>query len=365
MDITEILSFYELPQIVVARNVFGTQFLMLLESDETEQGLQYLSVPVSNEKLNLFKGKKIDLLSIYTKPEVDHYYLMYTKGDNEFLIKQIDFDDITEDMLPLEGFYCEYNENPVENLVNKSIISGHISSSLAIVDAHNSHQIDCNTLATIILNYQDLVKSSHVSLYGTKKIEEARLDVIATQAASFDVEFQSSLPLDLFGSSKINETFGVVDRLLGISDDEQLFKEVEEQHYKVLGSLKKFVSVLAENKYSLRHSWVASTIERIVVEKSFDSNHVCKLFEKLKQIDETESDDISFEGVLVSADAKNGKWGLLQDNGKIVRGHSDDVDLLNGIQIKSTKYTFKCHTQIIKDLVKRKETNIYTLYKID
>ena len=364
MEITEILSFYELPQIVVARNVFGTQFLMLLESDETELGLQYLSVPVSNEKLNLFKGKKIDLLSIYTKPEVDQYYLMYTKGDNEFLIKQINFDDITEDMLPLAGFYCEYNENPVENLVNKSIISGRISSSLAIVDAHNSHQINCNTLATIILNYQDLVKSSHASLYGTKNIEEARLDVIATQAASFDVEFQSSLPLDLFGSSKINETFGVVDKLLGISDNEQLFKEVEEQHYKVLGSLKKFVSVLAENKYSLRHSWVVSTIERSTVEKSFDSNHVCELFEKLKQIDETESDDISFEGVLVSADAKNGKWGLLQDNGKIVRGHSDNIDLLNGIQIKSTKYTFKCHTRIIKDLVKRKETKIYTLYEI-
>lgn len=364
LEITEILSFYELPQIVVARNVFGTQFLMLLESDETEQGLQYLSVPVSNEKLNLFKGKKIDLLSIYAKPEVDQYYLMYTKGDNEFFIQKIDFDDITEDMLPLEGFYCEYNENPIENLVNKSIISGRISSSLAIVDAHNSHQIDCNTIATIILNYQDLVKSSHVSLYGTKNIEEARLDVIATQAASFDVEFQSSLPLNLFGSSKINETFGVVDKLLGISDEEQLLKEVEEQHYKVLGSLKKFVSVLAENKYSLRHSWVASTIERIAVEKSFDSNHVCELFEKLKQIDETESDDISFEGVLVSADAKNGKWGLLQDNGKIVRGHSDDVNLLNGIQIKSTKYTFKCHTRIIKDLVKRKETKIYTLYEI-
>ena len=142
LEITEILSFYELPQIVVARNVFGTQFLMLLESDETELGLQYLSVPVSNEKLNLFKGKKIDLLSIYTKPEVDQYYLMYTKGDNEFLIKQINFDDITEDMLPLAGFYCEYNENPVENLVNKSIISGRISSSLAIVDAHNSYHIN-------------------------------------------------------------------------------------------------------------------------------------------------------------------------------------------------------------------------------
>ena len=246
LEITEILSFYELPQIVVACNVFGTQFLMLLESDETELGIQYLSVPISNEKLNLFKVKKIDLLSIYTEPEVNQYYLMYTKGDNEFLIQEVSSDNITKDMLPLEGFYCEYDENPVENLINKSIISGRISSSLAIVDAHNSHQIDCNTLATIILNYQDLVKSSHASLYGTKNIEEARLDVIATPAASFDVEFQSSLPLDLFGSSKINETFGVVDKLLGISDDEQLFKEVEEQHHKVLGSLKKFVSVLAE-----------------------------------------------------------------------------------------------------------------------
>ena len=147
------------------------------------------------------------------------------------LVEEVCIDHITEDMLPLEGFYCEYNENPVENLINKSIISGRISSSLAIVDAHNSHRIDCNTLATIILNYQDLVKSSHASLYGAKNTEEARLDVIATQAASFDVEFQSLLPLDLFGSSKISDTFGVVDKLLGISDDEQLFKEVEEQHF--------------------------------------------------------------------------------------------------------------------------------------
>ena len=52
LEITEILSFYELPQIVVARNVFGTQFLLLLESDETELGIQYLSVPISTEKLN-------------------------------------------------------------------------------------------------------------------------------------------------------------------------------------------------------------------------------------------------------------------------------------------------------------------------
>lgn len=118
LEFTEILSFYELPQIVVARNVFGTQFLMLLESDETELGIQYLSVPISNEKLNLFKGRKIDLLSIYIEPEVDQYYLMYTQGDNEFLIQEICSKNITEDMLPLEGFYCEYNENPVENLIN-------------------------------------------------------------------------------------------------------------------------------------------------------------------------------------------------------------------------------------------------------
>lgn len=365
LEIIEILSFYELPQIVVARNVFGTQFLMLLESDETELGIQYLSVPISNEKLNLFKGKKIDLLSIYTNPEFDQYYLMYTKGKNEFQVQEISIEHISKDMLPLEGFYCEYNENPIENLVNKSIISGRISSSLAIIDAHNSHQIDCNTLATIIQNYQDLVKSSHASLYGTKNTEEARLDIIATQAASFDVEFQSLLPLDLFGSSKISETFGVIDKLLGISEDEQLFKEIEDQHYKVLGSLKKFVSVLAENKYSLRHSWVKSTIERSAIEKSFDTNQVCGLYEKLKQINETESEDISFEGILVLADAKNGRWGLLQDNGKTVRGRSDDVDLLNGIQIKGTKYTFKCHTRTIKDLVKKKEIKIYTLYDIE
>lgn len=100
LEFTEILSFYELPQIVVARNVFGTQFLMLLESDETELGIQYLSVPISNEKLNLFKGRKIDLLSIYIEPEVDQYYLMYTQGDNEFLIQEICSKNITEDMLP-------------------------------------------------------------------------------------------------------------------------------------------------------------------------------------------------------------------------------------------------------------------------
>lgn len=104
LEIVEILSFYDLPQIMVGRDACGNQFIMLLESDNSEHGFQYLSVPCSNDILKSFREKRIDLLSIFLNSN-NQYYLISTKDFSMFISQEICLEDITQDMLPAEGFF--------------------------------------------------------------------------------------------------------------------------------------------------------------------------------------------------------------------------------------------------------------------
>ena len=64
-----ILEFYDVPQILVAKDSFGTQYLCLLFDDGA--GCRYTGIKISSSRLDDYWGGRIDLRTLYLNPEND------------------------------------------------------------------------------------------------------------------------------------------------------------------------------------------------------------------------------------------------------------------------------------------------------
>ena len=67
-----ILEFYGVPQILVAKDSFGTQYLCLLFDDGA--GCKYTGIKISSSRLDDYWGGRIDLRTLYLNPENDNEY---------------------------------------------------------------------------------------------------------------------------------------------------------------------------------------------------------------------------------------------------------------------------------------------------
>ena len=101
----EVIVFYEIPQVFVATDIFGANYLCLLYPYDDETCYKYLAVRISEKRLNLFKGQKIDLLSIYKKPEDNSYLDVIVRGANDILAIPLESIKVQPFMLPDEGFF--------------------------------------------------------------------------------------------------------------------------------------------------------------------------------------------------------------------------------------------------------------------
>lgn len=104
LTIDKIIDFYDVPQIITAKDIFGTSFLCLLYSDEPT--CKYTGVKIPDARLSQFVTGKIDLRSIFTNSEDDSYFDMWMEGQTikceQLAIKQLD-----ESKLPAPGYYHE------------------------------------------------------------------------------------------------------------------------------------------------------------------------------------------------------------------------------------------------------------------
>lgn len=104
LKIDNILSYYDVPQIFVAKDIFSTKYLCLLY--DNEEVCKYTGIKISNERLNEYTRGKIDLRSVFTKPE-DETYFDITYDNDKLNFSKFNTTQLTEDKLPEPGFYNE------------------------------------------------------------------------------------------------------------------------------------------------------------------------------------------------------------------------------------------------------------------
>ena len=99
------LEYYDVPQILVAADATGTNYLCTLYQNDTESGYHYLAVQISEARLAAFEGGQFDLRDAYTHPESDKgLYLVAATNGGLNVVKPLQLQDITEEMLPEGGY---------------------------------------------------------------------------------------------------------------------------------------------------------------------------------------------------------------------------------------------------------------------
>lgn len=130
LTISRVLEFVDVPQIVLARDKFDTQYLCLLYTDEPE--CQYTAIRISTERLAEFYHHDVDLRTLFLKPEFAGEYFDVHLENGNYVPEIMPSKTISEERLPAEGYYLDDDDEKVTIRVPKrernyflSLISRH------------------------------------------------------------------------------------------------------------------------------------------------------------------------------------------------------------------------------------------------
>ena len=100
------LEYYDVPQILVAADTTGTNYLCTLYHNDAESGYLYLGVQISELRLKTFLDGQLDLRDAYIHPEAENALFVITAKQNSLNISAfLHPQDITEIMLPEAGYF--------------------------------------------------------------------------------------------------------------------------------------------------------------------------------------------------------------------------------------------------------------------
>lgn len=103
LKLIEILSFYDIPQIILAKDKNNIKYIGVLQPN----GQDYLFVKIENQDLEQLKCGEIDLLSVLTNKS--NYFIAKLKSRSSKILsgKEISINKINTFMLPDSGFYLK------------------------------------------------------------------------------------------------------------------------------------------------------------------------------------------------------------------------------------------------------------------
>lgn len=186
----EIYGFYDVPLLFsCTTQVGGLLVLLRLMSENTPA---WLAVDISSSQLYKLERNDIELRNIFLKPENGFVYRFF--GDADLLETEIlTPEQLTEDMLPFEGEYLDYDE---ENLLEQNENRTVIEVSLEKDDSHEkristkalSDTLNCIQMLVYSLAYNG--KNTIINIPDNIR-EQFSLDVTDTFVASFGIRLKT------------------------------------------------------------------------------------------------------------------------------------------------------------------------------
>lgn len=366
LQVNTILEYYDVPQIFIAEDAVGINYICVLYDQFDEKGLKYIAVQVSTEKISSFISGGEDLRALFENPLVEDSIYDVLQSNGELFLLPLS-QGITEDMLPLEGYYYENNlQNDDEIIIAQTLACRHPIVRLGFEDETNSHTIDASCLSQALAHYQSLISNCYKKIKGKDLNNHTELRVTTFQAASFDVHFQVNAPLDLFGSSDLYSTFKQLDYLFAAPNDQVFMETVQKLCGHTINSYKNFLEVLIEHKLSIKYKWVASITDTKVVEKRMSLPKIEQIHDLLLESQELQSEDKKFEGIFLASSVENGKWVFKPNNErKNINGVSENNEILSGVIIEQQVYCIYCKEIQEQSLVSLKITKKLVLSQIE
>lgn len=363
LRIIRILEYYDVPQLFIAEDAIGMRYLCQLYDIEEDGELKIIAVALSIDRLNDFVKGHIDLLSMFRNPEMeDSIYMVQMKEDGIFAERYVG--DLSEEMLPDEGYFYNDSLNENEEMVARASATNKPVIRLAFETPQNRHDMDARCLSAALVHFQSLVDNSYKKLYKEENNTNSTLRVTTFLAASFDVEFVADENLDMFGQSKLGETFEIINKLFSnISDD--VVETLRNLKGYAANSYKNFLEVLLDNDLSINLKWVFSTLDGEVHQSRVGKTHLQTLHEIVTNNSELGTEEVIMKGCFTAANTVNGKWSFQPSVGKEMKGDSEDNSLMFGITLLDKQYSIVCRAQQFLNETTLKEKTKYTLIRFD
>lgn len=365
LTINQILEFYDVPQIFIANDALNISYLCLLYDYDSNNGYLYVGAQISPKRLKDFMEGHVDLRTIFIKPEIENSYYCITVKQAAISAEPIEDGIVPEFMLPDEGYFYSTEKNEDQDLISETLSCNHPIMRLGFEDMNNSHDIDATCLSQAINAYQSMVTNCHKKLRGKEYAEEATLRVTSFQPASFDVHFYVNTPLDIFGSSAIDETFKEINLLLTIPNDESLKEKIRYLKGHTINSYKNLVDILLKNRLSIKYKWVSSIANNEVIKGHVNLQRLERINTVLNENQDLTSEQKEFIGVFLASSVENGKWVMkVENNEKNINGESINLDILSGITIEQKSYKINCQEVQEQNTASLKITKKLILEKI-
>lgn len=339
LRLTEILDYYDVPQIFVALDAVGTQYLCLVHDyDEGGRSL-CIAANISKDRLNDVVTGHVDLRQVYLEPE----QWLYDVVENGNIIEATRHEEPpTEEMLPEEGYYLDFGKRESQEMIRTAQERRRTVIRIGLNYESNNHVVPISVLNEVGHCFQVILSNGYRKLASTRNAECAELGVSALIAASFDLELIANEPTDLFGSSKVADTLDMLSPLFGEEDEAvasclTTFKTTQ-------ASYKNMLKALSDKNISFKCKWVHAALSGEVRELPVTKERVQNLYTLASNLTSLDEREVTFEGVFFMANTRNGRWGMeLADGGKKARyGWCHKEEKLKGVVLHNQVYRITC-----------------------
>ena len=310
-NITNILSFYDIPQLFTAQDIVGTFYIFLNVSAEDE----YLFFPVSAERLHKVVSWKISLREIIVENEVNYWYISKIDDFENISfsnLESIKINELIDSWLPEEEFTLREDIIDAQDqyLVSLGQSRQKTIIDIALSDANDNMAIGIESLGLFLKSFQWLVRNlfrkklKGADSYERDIVQDSEywvLNAIAVNPGSFRLSMEVETPIQIWETTievVLNQMNAFFDSELDI---DRLKYELRENPGHSITSLKKFVEILKSNNIQFEFAWYSLTsgnLSRQYVWK----NHINTLLETLSQVEELTNVQRELVWVLKSAD---------------------------------------------------------------
>lgn len=372
LNLSQVLVFYDVPEIFLATDSVGTQFLCLLVESNIHL-LKYIAVAISKMRLHNLLFGNIDLRQVISEPENNEWFV-FDEIDKPIIANLWTESQLPEDYLPEPGFI--FQENPfTESIIFQEVREKNSAVvHLSLSDSTNDAGIDADNLGIVTKLYQNLVENclrkSLQSFKGKRKKvtlspTDFKLRAFASSAGSFNLHLFSTAEVDLFGYSIIEAGLEKFDELTrDVDNTEEYVAKLRSVRGHTISSLKKLMSSLIENELALSHKWFAPSQQK-VNSSSLDNMKARMIMEILNKSDELAEVTRILIGQFTQVDLKRGTWRIYNiDDDKEYRGEAPETKL-QGVTVKTVTYRVVCQEFLEEFKVSETEKIRYVLESIE
>ncbi len=369
--ISQILVYYDLPELFIANDEVNTSFICLL-TDFTNNIPFYYSTAISKDRLSQFIQGKIELYHILSEPEINEWYYFHLEKDN-LTANKVEIDSFPINLLPERGFFVNNEINNNELIVNEVTEKENAVVHIAVTDENDDYGIDTDDLGDILKLYTVILENTYkraISEHNFKSKKSFllpknyKMRAFASSKSSFNLHLYSQSNKDLFGNCMVEYGLEKIEQILTeYASEDELITNLQSIKGHAISSFKKLLKKVIDENLKIKHKWFAPN-QKEVHFKTINQDSAKKIYDLLNLSTELEEEIKIFIGVFVQADVERGTWRIknLEDN-KEYNGEAT-LEQLKGITLDTITYKLTCQEIVEEFKISEKEKKKYIFKSI-